>query len=460
MPRSSRTLAAIALLSVLPAAAQEPSNETIEEATTASQRAAGGAAARVVDGIGEPLLRQLVEEVLARNPGVAAAEARAHAAAQRAPQLRALPDPVASLTAFVLPPETRTGPQRLSVGVSQGLPWLGKLALKEQAALYEASALEGGVEEERLMLVTEVRRLYHELTFLYRYKEISEELRAHLLQHEEISRSRYSTGIGLGQAVIQLQAEITRIEKELLDLEARRVALVSRINALRDRPASTPVLLAPDPTAEEIRLDSDWLIAEALRLRPELVAAKARIARADSLARLAEKSYRPDFKVGLAYTFVDRRDDAAGRLLPPEGNGDDILGLQGGITLPVRRRKLAAAVEEAAQLQLAAEATKRQLDATVATSVGDLAQQVPLAWRQLRLVEDLLIVQAEESLESAQAAYVAGTLNALDLLDAEHVLFEAQTAVARATADYLIGLARLEGAVARSLTTTMERSEP
>jgi outer membrane protein TolC len=84
---------------------------------------------------------------------------------------------------------------------------------------------------------------------------------------------------------------------------------------------------------------------------------------------------------------------------------------------------------------------------------------VPLGWRQLRLVEDLLIVQAEEALQSAQAGYIAGTLNALDLLDAEHVLFEAHTAVARAKTDYLVGIAKLEGELGGSLTTTTERFE-
>ncbi len=46
---------------------------------------------------------------------------------------------------------------------------------------------------------------------------------------------------------------------------------------------------------------------------------------------------------------------------------------------------------------------------------------------------------------------MAGTLTALELFDAEHMLFEAETAVARATADYQIALARLEGTVGVSI---------
>ncbi len=458
-------IAVIALLAAWPAAGAEPPREPAGHRAGSMALPGVSGPKRIQENIEDLGLRELVEEILQRNPGVAAAEARARAAALRAPQVKAFPDPVASLTAFLETPETRTGPQRLSASVSQGLPWFGKLALKEQAALYAATALEAEVDAKRLTLVTESRRLYYEIAFLDRYQEITGEFRIHLLQHEEIARGRYSTGVGSGLGVVKLQAEITRVEKKLLDIEARRVAVAAQINTLRDRStlASLPRLQPKlPPEAAEVPLNLEQLVVTALRSRPELDAADAMISRAETLAQLAEKGYRPDFKVGLTYTLVDSRNDTPGRLQPPEDNGDDILGIQGGITLPVRRKKLAAGVEEAIELQTATEEAKRDLVASIQATIGDLTQQVPLSWRQLRLVEDLLIVQAEEALESAQAGYVSGTLNALDLLDAEHVLFEAQTAVARAKTDYLIGLAKLEGALGDSLqadTTTTERLE-
>jgi outer membrane protein TolC len=72
-----------------------------------------------------------------------------------------------------------------------------------------------------------------------------------------------------------------------------------------------------------------------------------------------------------------------------------------------------------------------------------------------------LISQAQEAVLSVQAGYVAGTVNALDLLDAEHVLFEAETAIARAKADYAIRLTQLEGEVGEPLqqNPTTESSE-
>ena len=166
---------------------------------------------------------------------------------------------------------------------------------------------------------------------------------------------------------------------------------------------------------------------------------------------LAERQLRPDFSLGLSYTVVERRQDEPGRLEPPPGNGDDIIGLQGGMTLPVRRDKLRAGLEQANILRFAAEEGLRAIRAEIAADLDELEGRIPLAWQQLRLLEDVLIVQADEALDSARAGYVAGTLNALDLLDAEHVLFAARTAVARAAADLAIHLARLEGVVAGSL---------
>ena len=441
--RSGRPLAAALLLAIAwttPAAARADDNPQ-----------PGGPGARLAGALEDPALRSLVADILERNPELAAAAARARAAALRGPQVRSLPDPTVGVTAFLAPPETRVGPQRLMVSVAQRLPWLGKLALGERAAALESMALAADLEARRVDLVTEARRLWYELAFLRRYQEIAEEFRRHLSQHEEIARTRYATGVGPGQGVIKLQAEITRVDSQLLDIRDRRAGLTARLGGLRDRPAAELPADAALPRLAPLAVERHDLERRALELRPELAAVAARIARAAALEELAEKQFKPDFSVGLTYTAVERRQDQPGRLQPPPGNGDDVFGIQGGLSLPVRRARLRAGLDEARELRHAADETERAVRARIAADLDELTDRIPLGWRQLRLLEDVLIVQAEEALDSARAGYVAGTLNALDLLDAEHVLFGARIAVARAAADYAIYLARLEGVVAGSV---------
>ena len=357
----------------------------------------------------------------------------------------------AMLTGYVEPPETRVGPQRLMATVLQPLPWGGKRALSAEAQRHRARALQADLEAARLQVVTEVRRHYLELAFVARHVEITASFRQHLVRHEEIARSRYTTGRGGGQGVLKLQAEITRVDRRLIELDARRVSLVSRLNGLLDRAPGHPGPQAVLGRVEAVEMDLQSLIDQSLSRRPELVGATARIAGAESEVARAEKGFKPDFMVGVTYAFVDDRDDPAGRIDPPPDNGQDIFGVQGGISIPLWRKQRNASLEESLALRSAGESARAQTAAMISARLADLAPRIELTWRELRLLEDLLVVQAEEALESAQAGYVAGSLNALDLFDAEHLLFDTETAVARARADYLVALAELEGALAGAL---------
>jgi cobalt-zinc-cadmium efflux system outer membrane protein len=426
---------------------------------SAQQGPTPGVAARIVAALDQPMLRQLVDEVLARNPEVASLEAAARAAAERAPQVKALPDPMAGLTAYLLTPETRVGPQQATASLSQRFPWFGKLHLKEQAALYEAAASESNVEAARLNLVTETRRLAYELAFQDAYETIVREDRDTLAHYEELARARYASGVGLEQSVVKIQAEITRDDARLLDIATRRAALVAQLNALRDQPDGTPVPHLVLPRYPELALSLPSLRHAALASRPEIAAADAHIEAAKVAVELARRERDPDVTLGLAYTLVGTRTDAPGRAAPPPDNGRDILGLSGAINLPIRREKLAAAVKEASAQELNAEQAKRSVTTGIDQELDDLVYRLPLTAQRLTLFKDVLAIQAGQSLSSAEAGYAAGTLNALDLLDAERVLLEVHTAAERACADVAIAVARLEGAAATPLLARIEKGE-
>ena len=404
-------------------------------------------------------LRLLLQETLERNPEVAALAAEALAAAQRSLQEKPLPDPVVSLTAWVLPPETRVGPQLASVSLSQRFPWFGKLSLKEEAALAASAAAEARVESRRLKVVTEARRLAYELSFLVAERREVEADRATLSHYEELARARYASGVGIGQGVVKIQAEITRDDARLLEIATRHTALSARLNALRDRPQGTPIPAFAIPTATEMDVDFAELRAEALRRRPELAEADALIARAERLGDLASKGYSPDFTAGINYAYVAKRRDRAGRDFPPEDNGQDVLGLFAAVNLPIHGKSLDAGVEEAGQRRLAAEERRRAVTTGIEGELGDLTSRLDLTWDRIRLFEDVLIHQAEESLRSAESAYATGTYNALDLLDAERILLGVRVATERARTDFAVVVAELEGVVGLPLASLEKENE-
>lgn len=405
----------------------------------------------MISAISNPRLKTLVHDVLARNPRLAREQALAQAAEQRAPQVSALPDPMVGLSLFLLPPQTRVGPQQAAISLSQRFPWSGKLSLREKAAVLDAASAVAIVEARRLELITETRRLFFELSFLEEQERIVRDDRSTLQHYEQLAQARYSSGVGLGQSVIKIQAEITRSDTRLLEIGERRAALVAAVNSLRDLPSRTPVSVGPIPEARPLKASIESLRSAAFGRRPELFGVEARIESASTRIELAKKDYKPDFTVGLNYGLVGRRDDSAGEAFPPEGNGDDILSVSGAINLPIWKKKLDAGVEEHVQRQLASEDEKRALLAEIEGGIGDHASRIPLLYDQLRLYDNVLLVQAEQSLLSAEAAYASGTLSSLDLLDAERVLLNVRIAAARSRTDHAIAVARLEGEIADSL---------
>jgi outer membrane protein, heavy metal efflux system len=412
------------------------------------------ASSRVMASVSDATLRGLVAEVLERNPRIAAAMAQARAARLMAPQAKALPDPVVGVGAYVSSPETRVGPQTIMATLSQRFPWFGKLGLKERAALERADALDAQVEAQRLDLVTETRRLYYEIGFLDAWSRVVRSDRDTLDHYEELARTRYASGVGIGQAVVKIQAEITRDDARVLDIGNRRAALVAALNELRDAPQATPVAPPVLPDYGEVVFDRGALRDRALALRPEMAQVESEIARADTGIELARREFKPDITLGAVYTRVGPRGDAAGIAMPPPDNGKDVFAISASINLPIRRGKLKAGVEEAAELRRAASEGKRAAVAAIDRSLGELTERVTLTWQQLHLLKDVLGIQADQSLRFAESGYSAGTLDSLDLLDAERVLLEVRTTTERTRADYAIAVARLEGAAGEPLGTT------
>lgn len=455
----------LSLLLVLPVSTvtgQEVQSTTATPMSPSSEKPAPvpDAADLVTNALEDPSLRAVVREALERNPSVAAAGARARAARHLAPQAKALPDPMIGATGYLSSPETRVGPQRLMATLSQRFPWFGKLGLREQAALQQAKAFDADVESRRLDLVTEVRRLVYEIAFLDAFRAVIQTDRETLIHYEQLARARYASGVGIEQGVIKIQAEITQDDNRLLDIATLRATLVASLNSLRDRPQETriPAITLPPPMSETAP-PLAALRARALEARPELDAADADIDRSDTLIELAQKDYKPDFTVGATYGLVSGRTDLVGGLMPPPDNGKDVFGISLSLNLPIKRGKLNAGLEQATELRLAAVERKRDVTSVIDGALGELVERLRLSGEQVQLFERVLLIQAEQSLRSAESGYAAGSLNSLDLLDAERVLLEVRTGTERARADHAVALARLEGVIGEPLGPETEGAE-
>jgi outer membrane protein TolC len=392
-------------------------------------------------------LRGYVQQALDQNPALQESLARYRAVLQRVPQVTALPDPMLSFTQFIRNVETRVGPQLNTFMLSQKFPWFGKLDLKGQVVFKEATAQYQAYRAREREIIVQVKRAFYDLSYVDRAVDISREEQALLEYYEELAQARYSTGQGLQQSVIKMQAEMTQIINRLKILDQQRRSLVGRLNTLMDKPPQETLPRVERLALPEIGLDLEALYQLGERNRPELKAAMAHIEKSEQSIELAKKEYWPNLTVGAGMINVGGRNDPAGVLMPPPDNGKNAFNFSVGINIPIRRDKYSAGVLEATEGLIANRRQYLTVRNEMEYSIRDQAIRIETLKEQVELFEQVLVPQAEAVLRSTESAYQTGQLGALDLLDSERMLWKLRLIQARYDADYLRALANLERAV-------------
>ena len=392
----------------------------------------------------EPELRNCVESAIERHPSLLASRASYRAARERIPQVTALPDPTVNLSQALRSVETRVGSQTGGITVTQALPWFGTRDLRGRVALSEADAQFRLSQAEERDVIARIKRTFYDLAYLDAALRLAGEEHSLLGHYETLARARYATGQGLQQAVIRLQAELTRVSDRERHLERQRRTLAVGFNTLCGRPAETAVPEVPAPALPDVELDRGRLLGLGEQNRQELLAAAALIAASEEAVQLAGLNFKPRFTASLALMNVLGRDPADVLGPVPPDNGKNSLSLSVGVSLPVWKDSYRAGVEEAGHRVTANRRRLEQAQDAMENAVEQALIRIETIREQLTLLDTVLVPQSEEALHATETAYETGQVGVLDLLDGERIQLDVLRMRARYLSDFLIALADLE----------------
>jgi outer membrane protein, heavy metal efflux system len=148
------------------------------------------------------------------NPEIQAARSRFEAATKRPSQVGTLPEPTASYTNFgVGHPFSRLNGSDFAyqgLGVSQELPFPGKLGLASEQAKREAESEQQNYWSVVLGVTARLKVAWYEWLAVQKAIEFTRKGRDLLGRFEEIARNRYTVGKGLQQDVLKAQFEYSR----------------------------------------------------------------------------------------------------------------------------------------------------------------------------------------------------------------------------------------------------------
>lgn len=392
----------------------------------------------------------LLAQLLARSPRIAAARARLEAAAERRPQAVSLPDPEVEATFFVrnaMAP--RDAPRRWELMVRQEIPLPWMLSLRGDAADAAMRAASYRYEAVVRDAVADVVTIHAERRYLTAAIGVQDRLGDVYGRAAVLARSAMKDGTARlpesfrAEALAAQAAYDAGVLREMLAVEDAKLRAIlslppgARIGAPAD---ADPVLPLDVP--------QETLTARALEWNQELreMGADAEMARID--ADMARWNAVPMPMVGAGRMFRDEFDMAT-------GDTRDSTTVSVGMTLPVWRPRIDAAIREADARVRAADADTAAMRQMLAADVAMAAFRVRTTERLAHLYAQTLVPQAQLAFAAADARVRDGAESVASSLELAATWQQMQLAALRAEADHAQAVAALE----RLLGTTLRDAE-
>jgi outer membrane protein TolC len=374
-------------------------------------------------------LEEAVSLAMDRHPAVVLARQGVDAARGRRMQLEAVPNPELTFEAVGLPLWNSVGEKEFSVGFSQMIEHPRKRAVRRDIGTLGEARAQIELDRARKVVRGRVERAYFEAAFAQKSLADLESLLLTLGDYTGLAVERYKAGEVAYLDVVRGRLETLRARNQIAEgrrlLKEKTLALSllmgdSGYTSLR---FSTPVGFDPlGRTWEELKASA--LAGSSLRLAAEGEKLAGR-----SLA-LARTMTLPDFALGL--------------FLPSKRLGG--WGVEFGLSLPLRRKAPRGAAIEAealaGQATVLTEARTREVLAVLERSYADaLALE-----EQIRLFQDSLLREVEESLKTGIINYRFGKSDSLSVLDIVRSLKEVRFEYLKALLNHRLSLIDISAA--------------
>jgi len=381
-------------------------------------------------------LSALLDEATRNNPDILAARRGWQAATQVPSQVSTPPDPQVTIQhVSVGSPRPFAGFSNsdfsyIGFGISQDLPYPGKLKLKGEAAQQDAAVGREKLEAVRRSVLQQVKDAYFQIAYVQQTLEVLDRNGKLLEQIEKIADARYRVGEGSQQDVLKAQLERTKLLREVAHHHELMDTQQAQLIKLLNRPPGSPEISTGPLVETPLRYTSNELLEKVRTENPEVATQQEMVKKQSLQVEIARKDRYPDFSVQYMWQHTAEQ-------------FRDYYMLSFSARIPIyRRRKLNPEMNQAVE---ELNRSRREYESQVQTSYFDVRNQyiaADTASQMLKIYREGLIPQALATYQAGLASYQTGTLDFeslfstfMDVLnfDGEYwkTLVEHETALAR-----------------------------
>jgi len=347
-------------------------------------------------------LDQALEMAERLQPQLAEARALVEAAAGRALQAGAFPNPEAIVGAQQLPLESGASNQREYVaGVAQPIPVGGRLSKAREAEQLEREVRVRGFAVTRRDLRKRVHSAFATALYQERAFQAQSEIAQSIEKVVAITKARVDAGDIVPEDLARVEMELARTKVEIQRSQSlREQAMIGLVTAIGDASLSVKSLAGNlDATFEIPTLES---LAATLSTQPEIQLAAASQRASNARIDLAKAERIPDVKVEALYHRL-------------EATKENTIDLGLSIPLPLFNRnhgRLREARAEAAAAEARSRTTENELNLRLRESYAQLTSALATS----RALQTEILPRAETVLKSTELRYAAGDTSLADVL--------------------------------------------
>jgi outer membrane protein TolC len=383
-------------------------------------------------------LADLLNEAERNNPEIQAARDGMEAAKQVPAQVSTLPDPqfqvqqvnVGSPRPFA--GYTTSDFAYVGLGVSQDIPYPGKLRLRGEVAKRNADIANYRSDSVRRGVFAEVKAAYFQLGYHQQMLILLENEGQFLKQIEQAAEARYRSGMGNQQDVLQAQVQETKLLRDISMHHLEAGKNETRLKQLLNRPQSSPDIETSTLTETPLDTSFDQFLSALQAQNPDLTATQNIIERQKLQVDIAHKDFYPDFNIQYMFERTD----------PAHFNSYNQFTF--GIKIPLYYEKQRS---ELAQAEAELSRSRNEHEAQFQQLAAELHQQyliVEQTAEVLKIYREGLIPQTRAAVQAGLAAYQNNRQDFKDLLNSYLDVLRIEQENWQSVADHETALARLE----------------
>ncbi len=325
-----------------------------------------------------------------------------------------------------------TNNQEFDLGVSYLFERGGKRKKRLQAARDVTAQTRFQVSDEQRTLIFNVAQAFIGVQLAESNLDFANQDLASFQRTADIAQSQYQAGAISEGDLLKIKVQLLQFQT---DVSSARVAKVEALAGLRQLlgydavPGDFDVEGELSYTPRTLNLDD--LDAEALKLRPDLLAAQEGITAARSQLVLAKANGKVDLASGLAFSHLADQ---------------STMSVSFSIPLPIFDRNQGEIARSRFALTQAQEQAYAASDG-VLTDVRDAYETFATSQEVVNLYTSGYLKEAQESRDISEYAYKRGAASLLDFLDAERSYRSTQLAYRQALANYLTAIEQVKAAV-------------